>query len=315
MSFAAVFPGQGSQSVGMLTELAQAWPEVEQTFAEGSEVLGYDLWALVQAGPDEKLKQTQFTQPVMFSAGVACWRVWLAAGGAAPQLVAGHSLGEYSAHVAAGVFSFVDAMRLVSERGRLMSQAVPAGEGGMAAILGMDDDALVALCASLGSDRVIEAVNFNAPGQVVVSGHLDALEKACAAAKGAGARKAVMLPVSVPNHSSLMDPVLAPLAGLITAAPSNAARIPVVQNAEAAVLDGLESLLTSLRAHVANPVRWTAGVRYMVAQGVSTQVEFGPGKVLTGLAKRIDRSLNLVCVENSASLEKALEMTVVKESV
>lgn len=309
MKFSAVFPGQGSQSVGMLAELASAWPEVGQTFAEASEVLGYDLWALSQEGPEDKIKQTQYTQPLMFAAGVACWRVWLAAGGQRPEYTAGHSLGEYSAHVAAEVFQFSDAMRVVEKRGQLMSQAVPAGEGGMAAILGMEDDALIELCASMDGERVVQAVNFNAPGQVVISGHLDAVERACVAAKEAGARKAIILPVSVPNHSRLMQPVVEPLAQLIEATPVRLGTMAVVQNAEAAVLDGLEAQLASLKAHVDNPVRWSASVRYLQQQGMDTQVEFGPGKVLTGLAKRVDRSLNLVCVENQASLEKALEMT------
>ncbi len=315
MKFAAVFPGQGSQSVGMLADLASGWREVQDTFAEASEVLDYDLWALAQSGPDEQLKQTQYTQPVMFAAGVACWRVWLSAGGQLPSYAAGHSLGEYSAHVAAGVFQFVDAMRLVEKRGQLMSEAVPVGEGGMAAILGMDDSALVDLCISLSGERVVEAVNFNAPGQVVISGHLDALEHACVVAKEAGARKAMMLPVSVPNHSSLMNSVVSPLAQQINETKASEGNIAVVQNAEAAVINGLQAQISSLKAHVANPVRWTASVQYLVTQGVDTQIEFGPGKVLTGLAKRIDRSLSFVCVEDQASLQKALEMTDQKEAV
>lgn len=315
MTFAAVFPGQGSQSVGMLADLAAHWGEVADTFAEASEVLGYDLWALAQQGPEEQQKQTQFTQPLMFAAGVACWRVWGAAGGAAPNFAAGHSLGEYSAHVAAGTFAFADAMALVDRRGRLMSEAVPAGEGGMAAVLGMDDDALTELCESLTGERIVEAVNFNAPGQVVISGHLDALERACAAAKEAGARKAMLLPVSVPNHSSLMAGVVEPLAQAIDATAKQAGAMPVVQNAEAAVIDGLEAQMASLKAHVANPVRWTASVQYLRGQGVDTLVEFGPGKVLAGLGKRVDRSLSLVCVEDQASLDKALTMTSQQEAV
>jgi len=315
MTFSAVFPGQGSQSVGMLSDLAGSYSQVTDTFAEASEVLGYDLWAMAQEGPEETLKQTQYTQPVMFAAGVACWRVWLAAGGAMPAYTAGHSLGEYSALVAAGVFDYVDAMQLVAKRGKYMSRAVPAGEGGMAAVLGMEDDALIELCASIHGDRVVQAVNFNAPGQVVISGHLDALEQACAAAKEAGARKAMMLPVSVPNHSSLMDPVVEPLAEQIAATTANPASIPVVQNASASVLDSLDAQIESLKAHVANPVRWTSTVQFMVAQGVDTQIEFGPGKVLSGLAKRVDRSMKLVCVQDVASLEQALELTGSVEAV
>ncbi len=306
MKFAAVFPGQGSQSVGMLAELAAAHPVVGETFAEAAEVLGYDLWALLQNGPEEQLKQTEYTQPAMFVSGVAVLRAWRAAGGPEPDLVAGHSLGEYTALVAAGVFPFREACDLVATRGRLMADAVPAGEGGMAAVLGMDDEALDALCKSLSGARVVEAVNFNAPGQVVISGHVDALQQAVEAAKAAGAKRAMLLPVSVPNHSSLMAGVVAPLAEKIDATPASEPGIPVVQNAEGKVYDGLAPMLAALRGHVAGPVYWTDTINEMKARGVELVIELGPGRVLTGLVKRIDRRLPSLCVEDSASLEKSL---------
>jgi [acyl-carrier-protein] S-malonyltransferase len=307
MKFAAVFPGQGSQSVGMLAELAEAYPVVKETFAEASEVLGYDLWALIQEGPEDKLKLTEYTQPAMFVSGVAVLRAWLAAGGPQPDMVAGHSLGEYTAMVAAGVFPFREACELVATRGTLMAGAVPAGEGGMAAVLGMEDDALDELCKSLSGERVVEAVNFNAPGQVVISGHVDALEKAVVAAKEAGAKRAMLLPVSVPNHSSLMQGVVAPLAEKIDSTPANEPQVPVLQNAEGKAYATLPEMLAALRGHVAGPVYWTATVNEMKAQGIEMVVEFGPGKVLAGLVKRVDRRFPAVCVEDTATLEKALD--------
>lgn len=306
MKFAAVFPGQGSQTVGMLAELAEAYPVVSETFAEASEVLGYDLWALIQEGPEDKLKLTEYTQPAMFVSGVAVLRAWRAAGGPEPTMVAGHSLGEYTAMVTAGVFPFREACELVATRGQLMAGAVPAGEGGMAAVLGMEDDALDELCKSLSGERVVEAVNFNAPGQVVISGHIDALENAVEKAKEAGAKRAMLLPVSVPNHSSLMNGVVAPLAAKIDSTPASAPAMPVVQNAEGKVYEGLEPMLAALRGHVAGPVYWTSTINEMKAQGVEMVIELGPGKVLTGLAKRIDRRFPSACVEDTASLEKAL---------
>lgn len=309
MKFAAVFPGQGSQSVGMLSELASQYGCVQQTFAEASDVLGYDLWQLIQEGPEEKLKITAFTQPAMFVSGVAVLRVWREAGGIEPAMVAGHSLGEYTALVAAGSMSFADATSVVATRAQLMNDAVPAGVGGMAAVIGMDDDAVVALCQELTGERIVEAVNFNAPGQVVISGHLDALEGAVAQAKEKGARMATLLPVSVPNHSSLMQSVVAPLEEKIRSVAFAAPAVPVVQNLEATAYGDTAPMLDALCQHVASPVYWTKTVQNMKAAGVEAVVEMGPGKVLTGLAKRIDRKLASAFVADEASLEKALSLT------
>lgn len=307
MTFAAVFPGQGSQSVGMLSNLAVGCAVVGETFAEASDVLGYDLWELAQSGPEDCLQQTEITQPLMFVSGVACWRAWRSLGGPLPSVVAGHSLGEYAALFAAETLGFADGVRLVALRGDLMSQAVPAGEGGMAAILGMGDDDVVAMCESLTGARVVEAVNFNSPSQVVISGHVDALEIACLRAREAGAKRAVMLPVSVPNHSSLMQSVVEPLAAAIDSLNTAVPIVPVLQNATAAEPDSLQDLLTSLKSHVINPVQWTATLREMRARGVDVAVEFGPGKVLSGLAKRTDRSFSLFSVDALVGLHAALE--------
>lgn len=308
MKFAAVFPGQGSQSVGMLADLNEAYQSVRDTFAEAADVLGYDIWSLIQNGPEDKLKLTEYTQPVMYVSGMAVWRAWNEAGGQAPAMMAGHSLGEYSALTAAGVFGFAEGLALVAERGRLMGGAVPEGVGGMAAVLGLDDDVITTLCNELNGERVVQAVNFNSPGQVVISGHLDALEIACEKAKEAGARRAMLLPVSVPNHSSLMDSVVAPLAGKIGATATAESRVPVVQNLTARPSADVSATIELLSQHVNNPVYWTDSVRYMAGEGVELVIEMGPGKVLTGLNKRIDKSLVGACVEDVASLEKALSL-------
>ena len=307
-SYAAVFPGQGSQSVGMLAALAARFVEVEETFAEASEVLGYDLWRRVQDGPAEHLAITTVTQPAMLASGVAVYRALRAAGAEAPLAVAGHSLGEFSALVAAEVFSFHDAMDIVSIRCQLMHDAVPPGEGGMAAILGLEDEAVRQLCQKLSGARVVEAVNFNAPAQVVISGHRDALERAMQAATEAGARKCVMLPVSVPNHSSLMQPIVAPLAQKIRAVAARDAVMPVVQNYEASNRCARADLIDSLSRHVGNPVYWTATIEHLRDMGAELILELGPGKVLTGLSKRIARRMPAVSVEDPASLDKALAL-------
>ena len=308
MKFAAVFPGQGSQSVGMLTDLFEHYQSVRDTFSEAADVLGYDIWALIQNGPEDKLKLTEFTQPVMYVSGFAVWQAWKEAGGAEATMMAGHSLGEYTALTGAGVFSFADGLAIVAERGRLMAGAVPEGVGGMAAVLGLDDEVITRICQELNGERVVQAVNFNSPGQVVISGHLDALEVACEKAKEAGARRAMLLPVSVPNHSSLMDSVVAPLAEKISATAANPALVPVVQDLQARPQADLQATLALLSKHVNNPVYWTDSVRYMASEGVELVIEMGPGKVLTGLNKRIDKSLAGACIEDVASLEKALAL-------
>jgi [acyl-carrier-protein] S-malonyltransferase len=315
MKLAIVFPGQGSQSPGMLAELAQQHEVVGQTFSEASDKLGYDLWELSQSGSEDQLKQTEITQPLMFVSGMAVWRIWQQQNLPAPAFVAGHSLGEYAALTAAGVFEFSDAVGLVALRGQLMADAVAPGVGGMAALLGMDDAAVSALCEELTApDGIVEAVNFNSPGQVVISGHLAALENACTVARDKGARKAMVLPVSVPNHSSLMAPVEEPLAAAIDAANPAPAQIEVVQNAGASVPAGSAELISSLKKHVVSPVQWTESVRYIAQQGVSAIVELGPGKVLAGLCKRIDRSLQALPVESPATLQKTIDSIAVEQA-
>ena len=310
MTFAVVFPGQGSQSVGMLAELAEQHQQIKTTFAEASDELGFDLWQLAQNGPAEKLSDTRITQPLMFTAGVAIWRLLTSSGMGTPCVVAGHSLGEFSALVAADALPFKDALALVKQRATLMAAAVPEGEGGMAALLGMEDDAVVELCASITGERVSEAVNFNAPGQVAISGHLDALERTLAAAREQGCRKAMMLAVSVPNHSSLMQSAGHELAKMMDTLEFKAPAMPLVQNATAQAPADLPTLLDHLKAHVYNPVYWTRTINTLRdVHGVSMVIEAGPGKVLTGLSKRIDRALPTLPVDSPDTLSAALEAT------
>ncbi|MGD9169041.1 MAG: ACP S-malonyltransferase [Candidatus Thiodiazotropha sp.] len=306
-SFGIVFPGQGSQSVGMLSELAASHPIVNQTFSEATEALGYDLWDLVQNGPKEILNQTMKTQPAMLAAGVSVWRVWLDQGGRVPQLMAGHSLGEYTALVCAGALVFADAISLVAERGRFMQEAVPEGMGGMAAVLGLDDDQVKAVCAEAASGHVVEAVNFNSPGQVVIAGHKEAVERACSLAKEAGAKRALPLPVSVPSHCVLMKPAADRLAELLDRIVIAPPRISVIHNANVALATDAASIRKQLAAQLYSPVRWVETVQMMAASGVSSLVEAGPGKVLAGLTKRIERSLNGLPVFDTKSLMQAQE--------
>ncbi|MES9850006.1 MAG: ACP S-malonyltransferase [Candidatus Thiodiazotropha sp.] len=306
-SFGIVFPGQGSQSVGMLSELAAAHPIVSQTFAEATDVLGYDLWELVQNGPNDSLNQTTKTQPAMLAAGVSVWRVWLEQGGAKPIIMAGHSLGEYTALVCADAIEFTDAVRLVAERGRFMQEAVPEGSGGMAAILGLDDDQVKTVCAEAASGDVIEAVNFNSPGQVVVAGHKEAVDRACVLAKEAGAKRALPLPVSVPSHCALMKPAAERLAQLLNEVSISQPSISVIHNASVAAAKDAESIRKQLAAQLYSPVRWVETVQMMATSGISSLLEAGPGKVLAGLTKRIDRSLVGLPVFDAKSLMQALE--------
>ncbi|MEW8690585.1 MAG: ACP S-malonyltransferase [Candidatus Thiodiazotropha endolucinida] len=306
-SFGIVFPGQGSQSVGMLSELAAAHPIVSQTFAEATDALGYDLWELVQNGPNDALNQTTKTQPAMLAAGVSVWRVWLEQGGAKPQIMAGHSLGEYTALVCADAIEFADAVRLVAERGRFMQEAVPEGSGGMAAILGLDDDQVKTVCAEAASGDVIEAVNFNSPGQVVVAGHKEAVDRACVLAKEAGAKRALPLPVSVPSHCALMKPAAERLAQLLNEITIAQPSISVIHNASVALAADAETIREQLAAQLYSPVRWVETVQMMATSGISSLLEAGPGKVLAGLTKRIDRSLVGLPVFDAKSLMQALE--------
>ncbi|MCE5163406.1 ACP S-malonyltransferase [Plesiomonas sp. PI-19] len=305
-TFAMVFPGQGSQSVGMLADLAQQFPIVEQTFAEASAVLGYDLWALVQQGPAEELNKTWQTQPALLTASVAIWRVWQEKNGAMPVVMAGHSLGEYSALVCAGVMDFKDAVRLVELRGKLMQEAVPEGTGAMAAIIGLDNDSIAKACAESAEGQVVAPVNFNSPGQVVIAGNKEAVERAGAACKAAGAKRALPLPVSVPSHCALMKPAADKLAVALQEITFNAPRIPVINNVDVVAESDADAIRSALVRQLYSPVRWTETVESMSAQGVAHLLEMGPGKVLTGLTKRIVDSMTAAAVNDVASLTAAL---------
>lgn len=315
MAYAVVFPGQGSQSVGMLAELAEAHSSILSTFAEASEVMGQDLWALAQNGPAETLADTRITQPLMFTAGVAVWQVMKSYALPTPQAIAGHSLGEFAAMVAADALSFSDGIKLVKRRAELMAGAIPEGQGGMAALIGMEDQAVVDICQSVTGDRISEAANFNAPGQVAISGHLDALEATIEKAREQGCRKAVMLAVSVPNHSSLMQDAGKELAVDMAAVNWSEPAVPLLQNATAKAAPDLDTLLERLRAHVYSPVYWTKTIEALRDDyGVNLVIEVGPGKVLSGLGKRIDRRLPTLPVESPQTLEAALEALGVAEN-
>ncbi|CAH8189096.1 ACP S-malonyltransferase [Vibrio aestuarianus] len=303
--FAIVFPGQGSQTVGMLAELGQQYDVVQQTFAEASEVLGYDLWALVQNGPAEDLNQTFRTQPALLAASVAIWRVWQSLGLAQPTLLAGHSLGEYSALVCAGVIDFKQAIKLVELRGQLMQEAVPAGVGAMSAIIGLDDEAIAKACEAAAQGEVVSPVNFNSPGQVVIAGNKDAVERAGALCKEAGAKRALPLPVSVPSHCALMKPAAEKLAVALESIEFNAPQIPVINNVDVATETTPEKIKDALVRQLHSPVRWTEGVQLMSEQGIEKLLEVGPGKVLTGLTKRIVKTLEAAAVNDTASLDAA----------
>lgn len=307
MSLGFVFPGQGSQSVGMLKELSGQFSEVEQTFTEASEVLGYDLWDIVQNGPADKLNRTEVTQPAMLAAGIAVWRVWQAAGGAQPVMLAGHSLGEYTALVVAGSLAFPDAVGLVAERGRLMQAAVPAGSGAMAAILGMEDEAVVQACADAAQHGVVEAVNFNSPGQVVIAGDKDAVERVVSLARERGAKRAVVLPVSVPSHCALMQPAAERLATVLESIPVQAPAIPVLNNVDVFAAGDPADIRRALVRQLYRPVRWVEIIHKMQAEGVDRLIECGPGKVLVGLNRRIDRKMTALPVYDPATLTAALE--------
>ena len=291
---AFVFPGQGSQSIGMLGELAGEYPSVRQTFEEASDALGLDLWNLVSEGPESDLNQTQNTQPALLAAGVSVWRGWEQQGIASPVMMAGHSLGEYSALVSAGAIEFADGIRLVAERGRLMQEAVPEGTGAMAAILGLEDQAVIDVCAASAAEQVVEAVNFNSPGQVVIAGHKEAVARAVEAAKAAGARRAVELPVSVPSHCDLMRPAAEKLAEELKNIPVTAPAIPVLHNVSVSAESDPDMIRKRLVEQLYSPVRWVETIRAMKQEGIGHIVEAGPGKVLTGLMRRIDRDLSLI---------------------
>ncbi len=304
------FPGQNSQHVGMLTELAQLHPVVVATFAEASAILGYDLWQLVQTGPAEQLALTHITQPSILTASVSLWRVWLEQGGPLPSLMAGHSLGEYSALVCAGVLRFTDAVALVKQRGEFMQSAVPVGIGGMAAIVGLDDDAVIKACNEACNEasgaEVVAAVNFNSPGQVVIAGHSAAVKRAGEFCKAAGAKRVLPLSVSAPFHSPLMQPAAERFAQVLAGITLSIPAIPVIQNHGLGKNTDPAVIRRNLVLQIYNPVPWVATIRAFAAQGINTLLEMGPGKVLTGLNKRIDSGLNALVVNDPASLTAAL---------
>ncbi|QJW56313.1 Malonyl CoA-acyl carrier protein transacylase [Serratia plymuthica] len=305
--FAFVFPGQGSQALGMLADLAAQFPIVEETFSEASSALGYDLWQLVQQGPAEELNKTWQTQPALLAASVAIFRVWQQQGGKAPAMMAGHSLGEYSALVCAGVLDFQAAIRLVELRGKLMQEAVPEGTGAMFAIIGLDNEAIAKACEESAQGQVVSPVNFNSPGQVVIAGNKEAVERAGAACKAAGAKRALPLPVSVPSHCALMKPAADKLAVALQEITFSAPQVAVVNNVDVRTETDPEAIRSALVRQLYSPVRWTESVKFMAAQGVTSLLEVGPGKVLTGLTKRIVDTLTAAAVNDAASLSAALE--------
>ena len=314
MTFAFVFPGQGSQSVGMLAALASAEPLVQETFAEASSVLGYDLWQLCQQGPEEVLGATERTQPAMLTAGVATWRVWRKHGGPMPAAMAGHSLGEYSALVCSGALDFKTAVALVQFRGQAMQAAVPAGTGAMAAILGLEDADVEAACAeaaqsaSSGTPEIVQAANFNSPGQVVIAGAAAAVERAIELLKSKGAKRAIKLPVSVPSHSAMMQPAAERLAEKLRGVQFAKPDVQDIYTVDVRTHQGPDSIREALVQQLVKPVRWTETVRALLAGGAKVLVECGPGKVLTGLNRRIDKNkdLAMLAIEDAESLQAAL---------
>ncbi len=304
--FAFVFPGQGSQAVGMLNGFAGN-AVVQETVAEASDALGFDLDKLIAEGPKEELDLTTNTQPVMLTSSVAFYRAWIAAGGAVPEVIAGHSLGEFSALVAAGVIPFADAVKLVRFRAQAMQEAVPVGVGGMAAIIGLDSDSLKTACQEAAQGEVVEPANFNSPTQIVIAGHKTALARACDAAKAKGAKRALMLPVSAPFHSSLLKPASDRLAEYMANLTFSAPKIPLINNVDVAIIDDPQAIKDALVRQAASPVRWVETIEKMASMGITHIVECGPGKVLAGLCKRINGSLTGEAIVDQASLDKVLE--------
>jgi len=306
MSFSIIFPGQGSQAIGMMSKLAEQHDLVKDLFIEASDVLGVDLWSMTQEGPLEALSQTENTQPALLTAGVAAWRVWQAQGGATPSIMAGHSLGEYTALVSAGALSFADGVALVRDRGRYMQEAVPAGQGAMAAIIGLDDDKVIEVCQATAQGDVLQAVNFNAPGQVVIAGSSAAIERATVTMKEAGAKRALPLPVSIPAHSSLMTPASERLAQRIASIDVAMPNIPVLHNCNVKIAASAEEVAANLVTQLDSPVRWVESVNAMHAQGIERFIESGPGKVLGGMVKRIVKGVDVACIDSPEALESLL---------
>ncbi len=297
MSISMIFPGQGSQAVGMMSALAEQHSLVQELFVEASEVLSVDLWEMSQNGPIETLSATENTQPALLTAGVAAWRVWESLGGAQPQMMAGHSLGEYTALVCAGALSFADGVSLVRDRGRYMQAAVPEGLGGMAAIIGLEDDKVREVCAQTANDDVLQAVNFNAPGQVVIAGSAAAIERATVTMKDAGAKRALPLPVSIPAHSSLMTPASARLEERIANIEISMPKVPVLHNCNVEIASDVQQIRDNLVAQLDSPVRWVESVQAMHDKGIRRYIESGPGKVLSGMVKRIVKDVDVACID------------------
>lgn len=306
MTHAFIFPGQGAQTVGMLAELAQHYPIVQQTFAEASSVLGYDLWQLSQQGPQETLNQTDKTQPALLAASVAVWRIWQQQGGSQPQRMAGHSFGEYSALVCAQSLTFAQAVQLAQDRGRLMQTAVPEGQGAMAAILGLKAQQVIDICADSAQGEVVAAVNFNTPTQTVIAGHQAAVKRALATAQANGAKRALLLAVSVPAHCQLMQPAEPLMAERLAAVTPQPPQIPVIHNIDVSSKTEPTAIREALIGQLSHPVRWVETIDTIKAEGIRLLFECGPGKVLTGLTQAIDRQLTCIPLHTMAGLEKAL---------
>ncbi len=305
-NFGFVFPGQGSQSVGMLKELSEQYSVIKDTFAEASEVLGYDLFDLVMNGPAEELGKTYKTQPALLTASVALYRLWQEKTSLKPAVMAGHSLGEYSALVCAGVIDFKDAVKLVKLRGEFMQAAVPLGVGAMAAVIGLADDVVIKACAEASGSQVCSAVNFNSPGQVVIAGNKEAVEAASEALKAAGAKRVLPLPVSVPSHCALMKSAADELAKELAKVEFKAPSVPVINNVDVAKVEDAAAIKDALVRQLYSPVRWVETVQSASADGIKTMIEVGPGKVLAGLIKRIDKEVNAISLNDAATLEAAL---------
>ncbi len=306
-NLAFVFPGQGSQSIGMLSELAESFPSVKHTFEQASEALGFDLWKLIQQGPAEDLNQTDKTQPAMLAAGTAVWRAFCEQSNIKPAWVAGHSLGEYTALICSEAINFEHAITLVEERGRLMQQAVPAGVGAMAAILGLEDQQVVKICADSAKNEIVSAVNFNSPGQVVIAGHVAAVERAMEAAKQSGAKRALLLPVSVPSHCALMESAAEKLEEKLQTIEVTPPKITLIHHVDATSHNSSKAILFALKEQLYKPVQWVDSIKNIHEQGVTDFVECGPGKVLMGLNKRIVKQANHMTINDSATLDKVLE--------
>ncbi len=304
MSLAIVFPGQGSQTIGMMSQLAQNYPIVKDLYTEASDVLGIDMWQLTQAGPIEELSKTENTQPALLIAGVAAWNIWKSEGGALPDLMAGHSLGEYTALVCSDAISFTDGVTLVRDRGRYMQGAVAEGEGAMAAIIGLTDDEVIRVCAEIAENDVLQAVNFNAPGQVVIAGSAAAIERAAPAMKEAGAKRALPLPVSIPAHSSLMSPASEQLADRLNGIEVALPNIPVLHNCNVSFAESADQVKTNLVTQLDSPVRWVESVEKMKNEGVEHFIESGPGRVLGGMIKRIARGATVSTMDNLDTIQE-----------